>query len=175
MDHRLPFLCLLLLKNQLHQSKVADFFYVQTSREDVKALNNYLETYQARVFEAKRKPVDGKQMVTASAIKDMLMGIDQRNKMLIKIFKDYNADVKKIIAIDYSKSTWTKYDRTKRFTQIFIAWKFKTEDIRRYVKPENIIIYDQIYASCLLNSFLPGRYNLYSFAKIVLLVSGSVN
>lgn len=57
------------------------------------------------------------------------MGVDQRNKMLLKIFEDYNADIKKLIGIDYSKSTWTKYDRTKRFAQEFIRWKFKTDDI----------------------------------------------
>jgi len=99
------------------------------TKENVKALNNYLNTYQARVFEAKRKLVENSQMVNASAIKDILMGVDQRNKMLIKIFEDYNADVKKLIGIDYSKSTWTKYDRTKRFTQEFTRWKFKTDDI----------------------------------------------
>jgi len=99
------------------------------TREDVKALNKYLDTYQARVFEAKRKLVESGLMVSASTIKDILTGVDQRNKMLIKIFEDYNADVKKLIGIDYSKSTWTKYDRTKRFTQLFIDWKFKTDDI----------------------------------------------
>ena len=99
------------------------------TKEDVKALNTYLDTYQARVFEAKRKLVEGNEMVAASAIKDLLMGVDQRNKMLIKIFEDYNADVNKLIGIDYSKSTWTKYDRTKRFTQEFIRWKYKTGDI----------------------------------------------
>ena len=50
-------------------------------------------------------------------------------KMIIKIFEDYNADVKKLIGIDYSKSTWTKYDRTKRFAQEFIQWKYKSDDI----------------------------------------------
>jgi len=99
------------------------------TKEDVKAINNYLDTYQARVFEAKRKLVESNKIVTASAIKDILMGVDQRNKMLIKIFEVYNGDVMKLIGIDYSKSTWTKYDRTKRFTQEFIAWKFRMDDI----------------------------------------------
>lgn len=56
------------------------------TKENVKTLNSYLDTYQAKVFEAKRKLVEGNQMVTAAAIKDMLMGVDLRNKMLIKIF-----------------------------------------------------------------------------------------
>jgi len=99
------------------------------TKENVKALNSYLETYQAKVFEAKRKLIESDQLVTASAIKDVLMGVDQRDKMLIRIFEDYNADVKKLIGIDYSQSTWTKYDRTKRFTQEFIQWKYKVDDI----------------------------------------------
>ena len=99
------------------------------TKEDIKALNSYLDTYQARVLEAKRKLIESTQIVSASAIKDILMGNDQRNKMLIKIFEDYNADVKKLIGIDYSESTWTKYDRTKRFTQEFTKWKYKTDDI----------------------------------------------
>jgi site-specific recombinase XerD len=102
---------------------------VSGTKENVKTLNNYLDTYQAKVLEAKRRLVEGNQMVTAAAIKDILMGVDQRNKMLIKIFEDYNADVKKLVGIDYSNSTWTKYDRTKRLTQEFIRWKYKTEDI----------------------------------------------
>lgn len=41
------------------------------TKEDVKTLNNYLDTYQAKVFEAKRKLVEENQLVTASAIKDI--------------------------------------------------------------------------------------------------------
>lgn len=98
-------------------------------KENVKALNACLETYQAKVFEAKRKLIESNQMVSASAIKDILVGTDQRNKMLIKFFEDYNADVKKLIGVDYSNSTWTKYDRTRRFTQEFIQWKYKVDDV----------------------------------------------
>lgn len=99
------------------------------TKESIKSLNAYLESYQSKVYEAKRKLVDGGHLITASAIKDMLLGNNQRGKMLIKIFEDYNANVKKLIGIDYSNSTWTKYDRTKRLTQEFIKWKYNADDI----------------------------------------------
>jgi site-specific recombinase XerD len=99
------------------------------TKENVKTLNNYLETYQAKVYEAKRKLIESNQIITASAIKDILVGNDQRNKMLIKIFENYNNDVEKLIGKDYSESTWEKYDRTKRLTQEFIKWKYKVDDI----------------------------------------------
>lgn len=99
------------------------------TRESTRTLNAYLDAYQAKVFEAKRKLVESSQLVTAAAIKEILLGAEQRNKMLIKIFENYNADVKKLIGIDYSRSTWTKYDRTRRLTQEFIQWKYRTDDI----------------------------------------------
>ena len=43
-----------------------------------------------------------------SAIKDGLSGRDQIGKMLIKIFEDYNNNVKSLIGIDYSESTLDK-------------------------------------------------------------------
>lgn len=99
------------------------------TKESIKSLNAYLESYQSKVYEAKRKLIDSGHLITASAIKDVLMGNDQRGKMLIKIFEDYNANVKKLIGIDYSNSTWTKYDRTKRLTREFIKWKYNADDI----------------------------------------------
>ena len=68
-------------------------------------------------------------MITAAAIIDQLLGTHQRNKSLIKIFENYNDKVKKLIGIDYTLATWTKYDRTKRFTHLFIPWKYKEQDL----------------------------------------------
>lgn len=98
-------------------------------KEDAKALNAYLDTLQAKAYEAKRHLIEANEMVTALAIKKILLGNSQRNRMLIKIFEEYNQDVKKLIGIDSSEATWTKYDRTKRFVKDFIQWKYKTEDI----------------------------------------------
>lgn len=99
------------------------------TKEDARALNAYLDTLQAKAYEAKRQLIESNQMITAAAIKDQLLGTDQRNKLLIKIFENYNDQVKKIIGIDYSLATWTKYDRTKRFTHLFIQWKHKEQDL----------------------------------------------
>ncbi len=99
------------------------------TKEDARALNAYLDTLQAKAYEAKRKLIESNQIITAAAIKDQLLGTDQRNKSLIKIFENYNDKVKKLIGIDYSLATWTKYDRTKRFTHLFIQWKYKEQDL----------------------------------------------
>lgn len=99
------------------------------TKEDARALNAYSDTLQAKAYEAKRRLIESNQMITATALKDQLLGTDQRNKSLIKIFENYNDNVKKLIGIDYSPATWTKYDRTKRFTHLFIQWKYKKQDL----------------------------------------------
>ena len=99
------------------------------TKEDARALNAYLDTLQAKAYEAKRRLIESNQMITAAALKDQLLGTDQRNKSLIKIFENYNNNVKKLIGIDYSVATWTKYDRTKRFAHLFIQWKYKEQDL----------------------------------------------
>ena len=103
---------------------------VSGTKEDAKALNAYLDTLQAKAYEAKRHLIEANEMVTAFAIKEILLGNSHRNRYLIQIFEDYNADVKKLIGKDYSKVTWEKYDRTKRFVKDFIQWKYKTGDIQ---------------------------------------------
>lgn len=102
---------------------------VSGTKEDARALNAYLDTLQAKAYEAKRQLIESNQMISAATIKDQLLGTDQRNKTLIKIFENYNDKVKKLIGIDYSPATWTKYDRTKRFTHLFIQWKYKEQDL----------------------------------------------
>jgi len=99
------------------------------TKEDARALNAYLDTLQAKAYEAKRRLIESNQMITAAALKDQLLGTNQRNKSLIKIFENYNNNVKKLIGIDYSVATWTKYDRTKRFAHLFIQWKYKEQDL----------------------------------------------
>lgn len=102
---------------------------VSGTKEDAKALNAYLDTLQAKAYEAKRHLIETNEIVTALAIKEILLGSSHRNRYLIKIFEDYNEDVKKLIGMDYSRVTWEKYDRTKRFVKDFIQWKYKTADI----------------------------------------------
>jgi hypothetical protein len=99
------------------------------TKEDAKVLNTYLDAYQNKVYDAKRKLVESEKLITASSIKEILLGNDQRNRMLIKIFKDYNENVKSLIGMDYSKSTYTKYERTQRLVQEFIEKKYRTDDI----------------------------------------------
>lgn len=98
------------------------------TKEDAKALNVYIDTFKAKVFEAKRQLIEKNKAVTTVAIKDAISGTGQRGKMLMAIFDDYNKRVHKLIGIDYAESTWVKYQRTQRFVESFIQYKYGSKD-----------------------------------------------
>lgn len=50
-------------------------------------LNGHLDMYQAKVFDAKRKLIESNQIVSASAIKRIFLGNDER---LFLIFSKIN-------------------------------------------------------------------------------------
>jgi hypothetical protein len=62
------------------------------TKEDAKVLNTYLDTYQNKVYDAKRKLVESEKMITAEAIIEKLLGNDQRNRMLINIYLDFKPE-----------------------------------------------------------------------------------
>lgn len=99
------------------------------TKEDARTLNTYLDVFQSRVYDAKRQLLEAGRPITADAIKAIVTGNKDKDRMLIGIFSDYNDKIEKLIGIDYSKATWTKYDRTRRFTADFIRWKYKAADI----------------------------------------------
>ena len=99
------------------------------TKEDARSLNAYLDTYQNKVYDVKRQLVESQKLISADAIKEILLGNNERDRMLIKIFDDYNNDVKSLIGVDYSESTYEKYERTQRLVQQFIKTKYRADDI----------------------------------------------
>ena len=98
------------------------------TKEEIRALNTYIDTLQAKVYVAKGQLIEGNKVISALTIKEMLFGNNQHDKMLIEIFTDYNGNVKKLIDKAYSKATREKYGRTCRFAQSFIKIKYKFND-----------------------------------------------
>ena len=58
--------------------------------EDAKSLNKLIETLNLKAYEAKRALVEDNKEVTAQAIKNCLMGIDERRTVLLNCYKMIN-------------------------------------------------------------------------------------
>jgi hypothetical protein len=67
--------------------------------EPVKALNAYLDIILAKLYEARRTLIETGKPVTAVAIRDIVSGAADRNRMLFKVYQAHNDTVKALIGL----------------------------------------------------------------------------
>jgi len=97
-----------------------------------RALNAYLDTLQAKVFEAKHDLIESRKPVTAEAIRNLLQGRSdkgERPHFLLEIFQYHNNQVKSLLGIEYSKGTLTKFITVLKHTRAFLKWKYNADDM----------------------------------------------
>jgi site-specific recombinase XerD len=102
---------------------------VTGTKEEIKSLNVYLDSMQAKVYEAHRTLLDSGEPVTVENIKNKLRGITERPRMIIEVFQQHNNQVEKLIDKDFSAATLERYKTSLDHTRNFIAWKYGVPDM----------------------------------------------
>ena len=89
--------------------------------EESGPFNDYLDTLQQKVFEAKRKLLELDKPVTAQNIKDLLFGreIHVNKKMLMEVFQYHNEQMEKLVGKEFSPATLERYKTSYRHTRSF--------------------------------------------------------
>ncbi len=67
------------------------------NNEEVKQFNSYLDLFKSKIFEAQRELMCAGYDVTASAIKNKLMGTEERQKTLLEVFKYHNQQFEELV------------------------------------------------------------------------------
>lgn len=99
------------------------------TKEDVKALNSYLDTLQGKVYEAHRRLLDIEVTITAEAVKNKFTGKAEKPRMLVPIFQDHNNRIKALLGEEFSKSTLCRYTTALKHIADFLQWKYGISDI----------------------------------------------
>lgn len=81
------------------------------------------------MFESYTYLLNSKKPVTCENLKNRFLGIDVRKVMLIKVFKDHNSQIEKLIGKGFACGTWGRYETSLRHTQQFMVWKYNISDI----------------------------------------------
>src|ERR1700761_8886458 len=76
------------------------------TKEDALKLNAYLDTFRANVYSAKNQLMLAEKQVTAELLKDALTGKGEVRRMLLEVFKSYNAEIFSLIGKDYAENTY---------------------------------------------------------------------
>lgn len=97
--------------------------------EESRSVNTFLDIMKSRVYEIQKNLIHEGKEVKAEAIKNILLGIDDRKRMLIPIFKDHNNRMDALVGKEYAKGTLTRYKTCLSHTEEFLKWKFNISDI----------------------------------------------
>jgi hypothetical protein len=88
----------------------------------------YLDSFGAMVFEAKKKLIQEGKTITAALFKDIITGQGGQSKQILEYFKEHNDRMFSLISKDYASGTWDRFDRAYWHTPEFIRLKYQKED-----------------------------------------------
>lgn len=99
------------------------------TKEEVRILNAFLDTLQAKIYEIHRKLVEADEEISAEIIRNHLSGKSAKSRMVIALFQQHNDRVANLINKDYAPGTLTRYKTTLDHSRDFIRWKYNVEDL----------------------------------------------
>ena len=99
------------------------------TKDDVKILNSYLDTIQAKLFQVHQKMLAKEETITAIGIKNKFTGVGEKPMSLVNVFKDHNKKVETLVGDEYALGTLQRYVTTLKHITDYLKWKYKVNDI----------------------------------------------
>lgn len=86
------------IKRKIHRSKWnTEAGKLRGTTTEVRAFNRHLDNIKDGVYKIYEKQLEERRQITSEIIKNIFLGKTQKPKMLLKIFKDHNNQVQKLI------------------------------------------------------------------------------
>ena len=97
--------------------------------DDVKELNNHLNAFRAKAFEARLSLVENHKAVTVDAIKNLLTGYKEKSKTVLEVFREHNQQMAALVGNEFAAGTMERYKTSLQHTASFIRWKYRVDDL----------------------------------------------
>ena len=91
-------------------------------------LNHHLSTLKLKVYQARLSLMERNKVISAEAIKDLLIGKPEKSKMILEVFKEHNDQMAALLHTEYALGTLERYRTSLEHTKSFIKWKYGFED-----------------------------------------------
>jgi len=91
---------------------------MKCNSEESRTLNTYLDILKSRIYEIKKDLIHSGKEVNGEAIKNLLLGIDEKKRMLIPIFQEHNDRMEALLGKEYAKGTLTRYNLYEPYQRI---------------------------------------------------------
>ena len=99
------------------------------SNEQIKALNKYLDTIQAKVYDKQQDLMQKNKSITAVSLKNAYLDITYDKKTLLGVFKTHNQKINQLIGNGFTKATVEKYELSYKHLKEFIKLNYKADDL----------------------------------------------
>jgi site-specific recombinase XerD len=97
--------------------------------ENARSLNEYLDLMKSKIFDIQMELIHRNEPLTIEVFKNRLLGIHERERMLIPIFEEHNRKVEELLGLEYAPGTLERYKTSLKHTKDFLQWKYNISDI----------------------------------------------
>jgi integrase len=102
---------------------------INGNKESTKTVNNHLEFLQNRVYSIHTELLQKNISITADLIKGKLLGVEDKPRMLLEIFKQHNEQIEALVGNGFAPLTVERYQTSLKHTKEFIEWKYRETDL----------------------------------------------
>ncbi|MFA6249347.1 MAG: site-specific integrase [Mucilaginibacter sp.] len=99
------------------------------TKEEIKSLNNYLDSLQSKVRDAHQALIDANQTITTESLLNQFTGKTQRSRYLMQLFTEHNAKVKALIGNGFEANTLKGYNTSEKHLTGYLQNEYGKTDI----------------------------------------------
>ncbi len=97
--------------------------------EEARSINSHLDMLRIQIIDMQMELVHKKIPITAETLKSKILGIDERERMIIPIYQNHNDKIEDLIGNGYAYGTLERFKISLKHLQEFILWKYNLSDI----------------------------------------------
>ena len=102
---------------------------IKGNSEEARLINSHLDILKNKVYETEKWMINNDQEINALNFKNKLLGIEDKQRMLLIIFEDHNRRMKELIGKEFSINTYKKYETAINHTREFLKIQYNSNDI----------------------------------------------
>jgi site-specific recombinase XerD len=97
--------------------------------EEARSINSHLDMLRIQIIDMQMELVHKKIPITAETLKSKILGVDERERMIIPIYQNHNDKIEDLIGNGYAYGTLERFKISLKQLQEFILWKYNVSDI----------------------------------------------
>jgi len=96
---------------------------------ETKEFNHFINSIRLNIHKIYQRLVNEERSISSQLIKDIYLGKQENNKMLLKIFQNHNNRVDSLVGKDFAAGTAERYRTTKKHIENYIKLEYNLDDI----------------------------------------------